>query len=595
MGGLLSRLYAQEDNYLRAENFNEGDIRRLVTLTAPHFGTNFANLLVALHSEDPEQAVRSVENVIPNDPKITRGAVCDLAENSLALLKLSSGTPIPAHIVTATGGPSPGLISGTFFAARFWPGVGVGGVRFNDFESELTRRNFSQETIDAHRFREQNDALVPLSSQLGGIPEGSNASLNFPNLLHFNVRKYGTRVVKGPTGDVEVANHVFARLDEIVTSDTWQDSFPGVQSDGTGVPKTVPGIPGKNEEWYNTQCIPGGPMKPDMHLQRMVSAAAPLEIDTQMEKEFPIRISNLAEGQVFYPNDSVLITVEVDAPLIANDIAVRLLGLGQLEGVNYDGSQYQASFTIPETFIGPITIIPAITDEGGNSVEGSPIIIAVHALEAPEHIYLVQRTHSLDLSNPEPTPLRVIGVYSEDDQRAITSPAAETTYFSNNPDIVAVDLEGRMTPIGIGTAVITVENRGSKDFAIAEVTQDDELLPPESVVNAIQIQRGGLRLNRQTGFFVQQIQLTNVSGKPILGPLYMVIRGLPNDVELINRDSLTENLLPTNSPYLRLDPLSFDGLAAGPGQSFEFTLEFLNPNRRQINYDVDIIRTSFEP
>ncbi|MDI6451810.1 anthrax toxin-like adenylyl cyclase domain-containing protein [Anaerobaca lacustris] len=53
MGGLLARVYASESyhpQYRRAENFGRGDIRRLVTLNTPHFGSELAELPAALES-----------------------------------------------------------------------------------------------------------------------------------------------------------------------------------------------------------------------------------------------------------------------------------------------------------------------------------------------------------------------------------------------------------------------------------------------------------------------------------------------------------------------------------------------------------------
>lgn len=51
MGGLLSRCYASETynpDYRRPENFNEGDINRLITLNTPHHGSELAHVYDAL-------------------------------------------------------------------------------------------------------------------------------------------------------------------------------------------------------------------------------------------------------------------------------------------------------------------------------------------------------------------------------------------------------------------------------------------------------------------------------------------------------------------------------------------------------------------
>jgi len=46
MGGLLGRIWAGEAIYKRSENFNEGDINKLVTIDSPHFGSVLADLSI---------------------------------------------------------------------------------------------------------------------------------------------------------------------------------------------------------------------------------------------------------------------------------------------------------------------------------------------------------------------------------------------------------------------------------------------------------------------------------------------------------------------------------------------------------------------
>jgi len=51
MGGILARCYVSEEynpNYKRAENYNQGDINRLITLNTPHYGSELPHLYNAL-------------------------------------------------------------------------------------------------------------------------------------------------------------------------------------------------------------------------------------------------------------------------------------------------------------------------------------------------------------------------------------------------------------------------------------------------------------------------------------------------------------------------------------------------------------------
>lgn len=101
MGGILTRMYADSDQFQRPDNFYSGDIRRLVTLDTPHKGSSFANLAVSLHQALPFQTYWTVKAI----GDITQGAVCDLAENSPALKSDLPETDLPAVAVTGTGGP----------------------------------------------------------------------------------------------------------------------------------------------------------------------------------------------------------------------------------------------------------------------------------------------------------------------------------------------------------------------------------------------------------------------------------------------------------------------------------------------------------
>src|SRR6185295_17673512 len=99
----LTRLFAGSANYMRPDNLNKGDVHRLITLDTPHFGSNFANLLVGLHRVSPAKTESTVSGITGGS--IVNGAVCDLSENSPALAGIG-GTSLRSQVITATGGPA---------------------------------------------------------------------------------------------------------------------------------------------------------------------------------------------------------------------------------------------------------------------------------------------------------------------------------------------------------------------------------------------------------------------------------------------------------------------------------------------------------
>lgn len=112
MGGLLARVYASESyhpQYRRAENYGRGDIRRLVTLNTPHFGSELAELPAALESGrigDESLAVwtrRRVAAVLFRglfaNPQA--GAIRDLRPGSDALSRIGT-TAVPSFAVATS-------------------------------------------------------------------------------------------------------------------------------------------------------------------------------------------------------------------------------------------------------------------------------------------------------------------------------------------------------------------------------------------------------------------------------------------------------------------------------------------------------------
>jgi hypothetical protein len=119
-------------------------------------------------------------------------------------------------------------------------------------------------------------------------------------------------------------------------------------------------------------------------------------------------------------------------------------------------------------------------------------------------------------------------------------------------------------------------------------------LPPQNVTSEVNISPSGFQLNRNTGFYVQTVTLTNSLAIPVTGPLYLVIAGLPNGVRLATAGAgLTQTAQPTGSSYVKLQLAG--GLTLQPGASISLTLQFLNPARVRISYNPEIYRTLGTP
>jgi pimeloyl-ACP methyl ester carboxylesterase len=594
MGGILSRLYIGSSQFLRPNNFGSGDIRRLITLDTPHLGSSFANLIVSLHAVNPTDTERTVTDLTGG--RAGDGAVCDLAENSTGLQGLNSATDISVQVITATGGPAGTATS----PAPYWGGV-LGGLVKN-FEAALTKQRcvkrdrlfrctqqqfiFPQNIVNAFRFRQQNDAIVALSGQQGGL-----ASFNFPTLLHFGGSFAGITVVNGVTNTPAVATQVYQLLDG--STSNMLGGFPGVGSTGTGVPSTVPGRGATQDaQDYSSQCGTGGPLHGAAIIQGEVKATSGPSGFSATDSR--VHITSPANGEIFAPGATVPITVALTPPLSANDIAVDIPNVGRLDGTNFNGTTYQASFLIPTDFAGALTLIPNITDTNNVPIQGVPVTIAVRPTTTASSITLTQHNFRITLPTANPSEsLSLFGTYPNNVIVDFTSSAAGTTYQSTNTNVVQVNSEGIYQIMGPGTAVITAANAGLKDFAIFVVEDPANPLAPQDITLQVAVQLGGIRLDRTTGFFVQDVTVTNSSPTPFPGPLYFIVSGLTSGVSLVNESGITQNIQP-GSPFMTL-PLATDGLTLLPGQSVNLTLQFLDPNHTSIHYSSSVVQAFHVP
>ncbi|MFN7942022.1 MAG: alpha/beta fold hydrolase [Thermoanaerobaculia bacterium] len=104
MGGLLSRIHTTLPVSATPLNRNHGNVRKLITLDSPHYGSPLATILsgIALDSTTKGQAMRDVFQELKM--RIDQGAIYDLATGSTALQSLNA-CPVPGHALVGIGGP----------------------------------------------------------------------------------------------------------------------------------------------------------------------------------------------------------------------------------------------------------------------------------------------------------------------------------------------------------------------------------------------------------------------------------------------------------------------------------------------------------
>lgn len=580
MGGILTRLYANSSQNTRVDNYNLGDIQRLVTLDTPHWGSTLANLLVSLHTVAPTR-VNLIGDVIGS---VTQGAVCDLSENSPALQGMTA-TSVGGAAMNASGGTFPTYRSEieTILTANVCTGWSLTLPPVCTSRAYL----FPQNRVNGFRFQAANDQIVGLIDQQGGI-----GGQNFPALIHTNVNSTPA-----------VATSAFSLLDG-PAGGLAGASFPAAQSTGLGNPASPPrGVIGlgatQDQSDYTAQCAPGAPMNPSA---RIPSANDGILEVSQSNKQQPqarprtasplVNITSPTPGQSFTAGSTITVNVQVSPSANATDVVVGMPPIPLTSTTRLDSINYQATAVIPTTFSGVLTITPIALDSMQNEIPGAPVTVNVTPASAPTQVAFTQKYFYVDPSVASEQ-LDLVATYTGGTQIDVTSSAAGTTYVSNNPAVVTVSANGLVTLVAPGLAVVTGTNGGLSDYAVFVVENAASPLPPQNLTSQFTVQEGGYRLDRVSGFFVQAVTITNTSNLPVPGSVYLILSGLTHGVTLVNQSGLTQNVLPGSS-YLTL-PLSPDGRTVAPGQSSTFTLQFLNPNRVAIGYVTSAYRTSSLP
>jgi hypothetical protein len=221
------------------------------------------------------------------------------------------------------------------------------------------------------------------------------------------------------------------------------------------------------------------------------------------------------------------------------------------------------------------------------------VVVGIRPTGTAETIALQQHNFLVAPDAPDQQ-LYLNGTYADGSVLDLTSSFTGTTYTSSNESVITVNGDGLVQIVGQGFGSIAARSGSLSDFATFVVEDLANPLAPADLTSHVTIAKSGFRLDRTSGFFVQDLTISNTSAATLPASLYLVFSGLTPGVTLVNKSGLTEALLPVGSSYLTI-PLPGEGLSLPPGGSAQFTLRFLNPNRNAINYSLTLFRTSVAP
>jgi hypothetical protein len=106
----------------------------------------------------------------------------------------------------------------------------------------------------------------------------------------------------------------------------------------------------------------------------------------------------------------------------------------------------------------------------------------------------------------------------------------------------------------------------------------------------VSVTRGGFRLNRATGHFVQTLRLENTGATSLQSPVSLTLDGLSGNAALYNQSGTTSCAPPLGSPYLNVNVGADNALT--PGEVTTVNLEFDNPTHQGITYTPRVLAAS---
>ncbi len=300
-----------------------------------------------------------------------------------------------------------------------------------------------------------------------------------------------------------------------------------------------------------------------------------------------ITIVSPSPGKIFDSGTTIPITVSIDHSLKPATYDINIPGVAVIPGSDYNGGAFFASYIAGGDVAGPVTLIPEIMDTDNVYITGVPMQIVIRPTSALSAITIAPGYYIFNALE-DTTHLNVQGQYPGNLQVDYTQGITGTRYASSNNGVVSVDADGLVRATGFGAASVTVRNGSASAHATFIVQDPSHPNQPVDVTGQVSMVPGAITID-QNAVFNQTILITNHTSTPLIGPLDLVLGGLPQSVTLVNSDR-TVTMQPVNSQYVGL-PLA-DGLALPANGQINVAIQFVTRERNDIHYKPALYRSS---
>jgi ELWxxDGT repeat protein len=475
LGGLVTRALAApahlRHRFIRADNFNKGDIHKFITIGSPHLGSRMASQIESAMRQGGSPLLSFIEDAFEafmgiNRP-LTSGAVWDvnpISQFSTFMSRLSTENLLPSHHIVGRADPTDKannhvwedivrwVITGC--PPTFLPGkIGFGGKLCDLF----TDRGFT--LIYGNQ---DHDIFIEESSQKdGGFVFGRDASV-FSSLVHSDSFK---GQVRGRTSLAEtksriVGDWVVALLNNPVKSIFFKQ--PAAQGDARFAQTSDT----RFREAEITGLGEGTLPRPEGSL--VIADAGP-----SLATGGGIRITVPSDGATVSPGERIRVEVEPVGGVAVNYVFVSIAGDMQFD----DSAPFIVDLQVPADFVGSRTIVAL-----GGDLDGNAFVDKIAVNVAAPAVLQSLRTLEPNIEFADTgikKQIFVLGTFSDGITRDITLDS-RTSYTSSNSSIATVS-QGLVESVSRGIATITVRNAGKSVSVIVTVDSSNEIPMTELV------------------------------------------------------------------------------------------------------------------
>jgi len=445
MGGLVARSRVRYPSplYNRAENFNQGDFHKLITVGTPHQGTPLANvlienkcnylvgasILVTAFTENPLAGLLLLRLDVEQYAALSRHpigpAIYGFQPNSAALADIGA-TPVPTHAIV---GVAPAL-SQTEIVLNSLLNIGEMGATVDGVLGGVS----------------QHDTIVPIPSQrdclnycLNGLP-----TTEIEGVVHAKIQLIpipGVPPDIGETGSMDVWNEIIRLLREPISS-----------GDFASCPPLVP-----NGSPIQPYVCPLLPSQASLESQFLTPQGAPSGTSISLTP---------ADGTVVQPGASVTVTLSVTG---GNAVSGTLFAVGNMLYVTNGPLPASFTYTVDNDAVGAVSIQALTYGAGPTNYYASTSIVVQPSAELNSISVTPQ---SLNFNFPsQMAGLIVLGNYGDGIQRDITSTNAGTSYStaSGSNLVVSLGTNGAVTAVSNGVDSIIISNSGVTTSVVVNV------------------------------------------------------------------------------------------------------------------------------